>query len=468
MTIAERRFEMADQQRFAMLSGDHNPMHVDAVAARRTVAGEPVVHGLHLMLWGLDALAIAEPGLPPPNRLRADFNRFVTLGEPVTAAIHKRSEAAIQLRLSARGTIRCELTVGFGETPAAPPAIEASEIVAPATDPIDLPLEEMSGRRGLVPFATPPAAIAEAFPALARWIGAVRVAALAATTRLVGMIYPGLNSLYAGLKVDLVGSAGDHLAFAMEEPRHRMMTAQVQGGGIAGQLNSVMRMPPTPQPPLADLKGLIAPDGLAGHFALIVGGSRGLGELAAKLVASGGGKVAITYRVGRDEAETVAAEIRAAGGQCETLPYRIGEPAGPQLAALGEAPTHAYYFATPVIARPNSAFFDAARLRDLERYFVEGFWDLAATLRERRPALRLFYPSTVFIDERPRGMAEYAMAKAAGELLCAEIEASLAPTTIVVRRLPKMLTDQTAGPLAGETADPVATLLDVVQAMHAR
>ena len=50
-----RRFQAADQDAFAHLSGDHNPLHVDPVAARRLIFGGPVVHGIHLLLWALDA-----------------------------------------------------------------------------------------------------------------------------------------------------------------------------------------------------------------------------------------------------------------------------------------------------------------------------------------------------------------------------------------------------------------------------
>ena len=60
--LASRTFTEADQMRFAAVSGDRNPMHLDALLARRTQAGVPVVHGVHLLLWGLDALARAEPG----------------------------------------------------------------------------------------------------------------------------------------------------------------------------------------------------------------------------------------------------------------------------------------------------------------------------------------------------------------------------------------------------------------------
>ena len=91
--LAERTFTEADQMRFADVSGDRNPMHLDAVLARRTQAGVPVVHGVHLLLWALDVLARAEPALPPMRRLKAQFKHFVAIDETV-AVTATRTEAS--------------------------------------------------------------------------------------------------------------------------------------------------------------------------------------------------------------------------------------------------------------------------------------------------------------------------------------------------------------------------------------
>src|SRR5206468_265033 len=55
MNIATLRFTPADQQAFARLSGDFNPIHLDPVAARLVAAGAPIVHGVNLLLRALDA-----------------------------------------------------------------------------------------------------------------------------------------------------------------------------------------------------------------------------------------------------------------------------------------------------------------------------------------------------------------------------------------------------------------------------
>ena len=51
--LARRTFTLDDQRAFAALSGDWNPVHVDPVAARRTIVDGVVVHGVHLLVWAI-------------------------------------------------------------------------------------------------------------------------------------------------------------------------------------------------------------------------------------------------------------------------------------------------------------------------------------------------------------------------------------------------------------------------------
>jgi hypothetical protein len=69
----------------------------------------------------------------------------------------------------------------------------------------------------------------------------------------------------------------------------------------------------------------------------------------------------------------------------------------------------------------------------------------------------------VAVTERPRGMTEYTMAKAAGEVLCADINEALAPTHVTQCRLPRLPTDQTVTVSEVEAADPIATMLPIVR-----
>src|SRR5260370_31027137 len=114
MTLSKRAFSYTDQNRFASVSGDHNPMHMDALQARRTQAGAPVVHGIHLLLWALDSFRAAQPDLPPLRSLRAQFNKFIYLDERAEVVIAQQRPAGARLVVSVGGAPRSKLAIDFG------------------------------------------------------------------------------------------------------------------------------------------------------------------------------------------------------------------------------------------------------------------------------------------------------------------------------------------------------------------
>jgi hypothetical protein len=469
MNIARRSFSATDQERFATASGDHNPMHMDVLQARRTQAGAPVVHGINLLLSALNSLAEAQPHLPPLRSLRASFNKFVYLEECVDITLTPRGPAGARLDLSVGSGSRSKITLAFGDVTEDCPAWVpcSSEAVPLLSLPLDLSFEEIPGRSGRVLLQMSPADAMGFFPAASRWLGTRCIAALAASSYLVGMVCPGLHSVYSELSVRFCVESLPQsvLAFRVTEtdPRFRSVDMEIVGGGLVGTVHSSARTPPVQQAPMKELKGLVGPAEFAGSRALIVGGSRGLGELTAKLIATGGGRVIVTWRTGKEDAERVADEIRSAGGICEAIGYDAGKPAADQLVMLEEAPTHAYYFATPAIFRPQSAMFAGERFDEFLAIYVDGFWQLSQALRSRQPGLSMFYPSSIAVTERPQGMTEYTMAKAAGEVLCADMNVALTPLHVTVSRLPRLLTDQTASVVPVETALPLDIMLPIVR-----
>jgi NADP-dependent 3-hydroxy acid dehydrogenase YdfG len=338
-----------------------------------------------------------------------------------------------------------------------------------SSEPRMLDLAAMAGRVGAVPLASR-AAVAEAFPRLAAAWGQDRLAALIATSRLVGMECPGLYSLYSELRLAIAEGrgGGESLRYAVTEvdERFRTVDMEVVGPGLDGTVSALARLAPVEQPGLAELRSALPAAALADrpHHALIIGGSRGLGALTARLVAAGGGKPTITYAVGRREAEEVAEELG-----CQMLSYDVRLPAAEQLAGLKQVPTHLYYFATGHIFRRPSASFSDEYFAEYARFYVTGLACLLDALRERGANnLVVFYPSTTALDEPVKELAEYAAAKAAGEQLCRQINAFNDDVHVEVLRLPRLLTDQTATSSAVYFGDSISAMASVIQAMHAR
>jgi hypothetical protein len=124
-----------------------------------------------------------------------------------------------------------------------------------------------------------------------------------------------------------------------------------------------------------------------------------------------------------------------------------------------------FYFATPQIFHQDKVTYDGARFAAFAAIYIDGFARLVRRLLDaRRPSdpLRVLYPSTVALDRRPKHMTEYAMAKAAGEILCADLMQGRPGLQIETPRLPRILTDQTATIPPVAAADATQTMLKIL------
>jgi hypothetical protein len=472
----ERIFDWEVQEQFAHFSGDRNPMHMDAIAARRTHAGQPVVHGVNAVLWALDALANSAENLQPIARLKVSFQKLIYVGDTVTVEVVRREDSGLTAQLCVDGLPVTQIKIGFGPLAKSPQSeLILNELPSPQwpEQPATLTLAQIEHAGGALAFARNPDAAEQLFPALSALIGVSRVSALACMSRLVGMVCPGLHSTFFSLSLDAVedplSQPGLRFQVAGVHHQFRLVRQTVFGGGWSGTLESIARIPPVAQPSMGDLLQVVRPDEFAHTHALIVGGSRGLGELTAKLIAAGGGAVTMTYAVGRDDAFEVQQQIRAGGGKCDVLRYDATLPASGQLAQLAAAPTSLYYFATTPIFLRKTKLFSPEIFQSFYRVYVEGFHEAcAAALRDSLPGSSIFYPSSIAVEDRPLDLTEYAMAKAAGEILVADLARAKPEFRFVVERLPRMLTDQTATTMPVKSVAPLDVLLPIVRRMEAR
>ena len=74
----------------------------------------------------------------------------------------------------------------------------------------------------------------------------------------------------------------------------------------------------------------------------------------------------------------------------------------------------------------------------------------------------VFYPSTAAIDEGVSTTAEYAMAKMAGEILAKYVNEFMSNIHVICRRLPRILTDQTATVGVASAANALDVMMPIV------
>jgi len=452
-----RDFCLQDQLAFGELSGDFNPVHMAPVAARRSIFGAVVVHGIHSLLWALDVWSQDRPQPCTINSIRAEFARPIRLGDVVTYSLISELDGQTQIHLLVDQFATTKIKLKWSHAPT-PDSKLFTAGVPPREAPKVLAMHEAETASGALALYLDQAAAAQLFPHL---FAALPLAQLLATTRLVGMECPGLHSFYSSLYVTFQEDANVTPVLAYEvtklDTRYGIVIMSIASPNMTGKLTAFFRPSQQEQADSRALQALVSRDEFAGQRALVVGGSRGLGEVAAKLLAAGGADVKITYHQGVDDAHRVVTEITAAGGTAGCLQLNVLD----QTYTLGDGwtSTHLYYFASPTIAPGRPGAFSSALFQGFCNYYVLGFQRLVEKL-SAQGLRRVFYPSTVFIDELPPELSEYAVAKMAGEELCRFLEKAHPDLHIDRPRLPRMSTDQTASFMPTEQKDPVPVLLE--------
>ena len=462
--VAERIFTPADRRSFAALSGDFNPMHMDEVAARRTVFGAPVVHGVHLLCWALESwFASRGRAATALKRLTASFNRGVLVGEAVSTCVLSDEEEftlRIQRNRSEMASIRGKLGVPGGYPETLPPMDRKECRVMDHTE-VGLGNRKLAVvvlRGGREP----------AVPAFERGFASLPVGCIVGHYQAPGYGVPGPSLSYSAMDLSFseepIGTPLLNFRVARAD-RFGALRLAVDGPGFHGELRAFLRPAPRRQAAALELARLVAEDAFSDQRSVVIGGSRGLGEVTAKLLAMGGADVTITYHRGKADAEAVAAEINAAGGRCRVVRFDSNHPAP---IALPQPLTHLYYFATPHIASDKTVAFSAERFAEYCRYYATSFAHTLLEVAQGVSTIDVFYPSTVFLDDAPAHMAEYCAAKAAGEEVCKQLAKRFPGWRIYAPRLPRMHTDQNNGLLPAKMETPDIVILRHLREMKAK
>lgn len=390
--------------------------------------------------------------------IKASFLRPIILEEQVQYSATSEQSQHVRIQLASGGSISTRIQVEWDTS--AQPYFDHLDTRSPERcSPRVLSEDEIEADSGSLDLWLNAQAAAQLFPQLVKCLPLPQIAVLLATTRLVGVKCPGLHSLYSELDLSATASR-ECTTFNYEvtrfDKRFRLVFMKVVAPGMTGTVKAFVRPAPQEQPSYLKLKEQVDGNEFAGQRALVIGGCRGLGEVAAKLLCAGGANVIITYYQGKEDARRIVDEIVANGGAADLFHSDVLNPKRDLLdsSVSNWCPTHLYYFATPFISQGVKGSFSTELFSSFCDYYVIGLVHTVNQLRSQ--GLRnVFYPSTVFIDELPVRLGEYAVAKMAGEMVCTFLEKTNREMTMYRPRLPRMATDQTASLLPVSNEDPV-------------
>jgi hypothetical protein len=474
--IGRKSFLDEDQRLFATISMDVNPLHMDPIAARRFATGKQAVHGIHVALIAIE-LWRNEHQMPPTS-LSCRFVNLIRVGDEVVFNQESRgpNESVIEAKVNGLLCLRIDLSSAM--RPASQADAEKCAVGDHVTmvdhlmSPLDTPPNDHLGRTYAVSIREEDYSVH--FPQSYRYFGAKAFTALCSLSYIVGMVCPGLHSIFTSFDLRFRDDfEGDNLLrFRCEDYDSRFGLFHLSVcGRVEARIRAFWRPSLPKGPSIAELATFVDSSEFEGTKSLVIGGSRGLGSITAKLLAAGGGNVVITYASGFEQAVEICDEINNwRQGACDIAKFDVSTDSFESMNIRFSALHSVYYYPTPRIFTKKAAVFDAQIFLEFYLFYITKFHELCAYLEETSAQpIKIFYPSSMAVEERPRDVTEYAMAKSAAEILIADINRYFQHVSVISVRLPRLDTDQTATIAKNvRTESNVATLLPIIRAINSQ
>lgn len=438
----------SDSEHFARLSGDFNRQHLEPLSARRLPFGRTVVHGIHTLLSGLEAIARSKTTEFSLGRITVSFVEPIFQNEEFYITFAEQDGRISGAVRKQNGAIACNFSseLRLGKTF---PAQSKDGQVYTWREPTELSSADLQKAQYTDEPCLNTELFEKLFPHLGKFFDIRQAGLLLMSTRVVGMEIPGEHSIFKFLSLSFSGTSKS-VSFDVErfDTKTSLCSIRVAGDGISGVVHALLRAKPVQQARYADIKEVVSTDLLLGDTVLVVGGSRGLGEAAAKIAAAAGAFVYVGYSTGKSEAEIVVEDIRSGGGKAEIIHSDVNSPID-QITLPAQSITHLWYFASPKIEFNSTIAFDQKLFDRYLSYYLFGLEKILTIIvgasPEKNRKLNVFTPSSEFANFVKPGAVEYATAKAALETYGLYCSTKL-KMAINFRspRLPMMATDQTS------------------------
>ncbi len=455
-----------DHLAFTDLSGDVNPIHTDPLAARRLPFGQVVVHGVHLLARALDQWAAVHPDRAF-SHVSATFRHPVAVGAALTTEwAELDDDSSVTISVTVNGVLAADITAKTTTNHVAFPGDWRPETRHERmVRPLVRTLEELAGSHGSVAVDADVGAAVSSLPHLAIAAGHAATLELIASSALVGMHVPGLHSMFSSLSLAILprNHPIGYLAYSVThvDPRFSRVTIEVEGSSVAGRVVAFVR--PSPIEQSVDTSAVRSGE-FTGQRWLIVGGSRGLGAAAVRLLVAGGAEVRFTYHQGHRESEELSDQTGAVPVAFDV--FAGGVDGRMTAITTGWQPTHLGWFASPPIFVGTRDTYDDTLYQRFVWAYVDAFAAAIVTLAPHG-LVGALWPSSQAVGMQVPGLAEYIDAKRQGETRCDQLRRDWPGVAIAAPRLPRLLTDQSTAFVPTEFGDTAAEVLAALRATNA-
>lgn len=430
-----------------MASGDFNTIHTDSQEARRSFVGEQIVHGIHALLASFELYSQSIKG----NIYSFDA-RFISPIKLNSPAIFYLSKDLRSIRIE-QGL---ELCVAI--------KLDSEFSLEGETEDFTLKHQDMSKKFELEwTFRGSSEVVPLLFPTISALYGTSLIAEILSISDFIGMHTPGKNSLLTRVAGQFVEMKNNVLRIKSVnyEPRIRKWSLEYLGNSLKARIEAIhLRSPDMRFYGMSEISKAVYSEEFSSVDALVIGGSRGLGEITAKLIAAGGGSSTITFNKGVNDANRICRELKNNGLNCRIENLDVNKPFSLPRGNFNQI----YYFASPKIEPEKTDVIRARKSQEYNHFFNVGFERLIEKVLDSKQQIVIVYPSTNFIDFPNTDFYEYTKAKINGERLCQKDRLIKGLNVkFLCPRLPRLPTDQTVHLLEHVFEDPIKELLGVIR-----
>ena len=227
LLLASKVFTSEDQEAFAEFSGDFNPIHMDAVFARRTISGQCVVHGIHGLMWALESLMLKTK--LSPSSIEVTFSKPIFLGEELNCFYDKKTN---QLIVNKGSLILFEISLKFDSI--VHPSSHDLKVRKPLKFPVDRDVNDLEILQSQEFFYRGDQNLAfKLFPNISEKYCKNVCCELASISEIIGMHAPGLHSLLLSAKIDFqISKEVPNFAIKDLHKKFKLLTILLIQGGI--------------------------------------------------------------------------------------------------------------------------------------------------------------------------------------------------------------------------------------------
>jgi len=278
---------------------------------------------------------------------------------------------------------------------------------------------------------------------------------------------PGLNSIFSELNIHKTEKENKDIYFKVKsvDDRFNLIHIESNGPNFKSDIKAFYRPMEVKQKNIKDIKADLSINEFKNFRALVIGASRGLGELTAKCLGFGGASMLLTYARGKNDILNVLNDVKKYNSDVSITSLDVTKIEDKDFEAIDKfKPTHIFYYATPFIFSGKKNKFSKEIYHNFRIYYLDAFEIIVKRLVKHNINMSFLYPSSVAVEENPSDMLEYSQAKKEGEKLCLELIKKYSNIKILCPRLPRLETDQTVSLSSVKNEDPIQ-ILDIIRSL---